>query len=72
MSKEERKIREYLAFSDDGRQFRILEFGTFIDGTIPGLRRLQTDDGHSVNRKSDGVFEIVGLELIVRTVPPTR
>jgi hypothetical protein len=58
-----RETDRFLARSDDGREFAIVEFTTFLDagnGTwIPGIRELRTSDDTAVNFNSDGVFEVL-------------
>lgn len=71
----EHQTDQFLAISDDGREFLISEYRDVIDAghlhephkTVYGrLRRFETAEGHDVNHLEDGTFQIVELNLIVR------
>jgi hypothetical protein len=62
-------VREFTVITDRGERVRVEEWVALVDARssddpnaapIEGLRRLQTRDGHHVNRISDTEYEILG------------
>jgi len=73
--KEIREIDRFDVSSDDGREFTIVVYQTFIishshDGTtrIPGLKSAETTEGYHANHIGDNTFQIVELDLTVTKI----
>jgi hypothetical protein len=67
---------EFWVIAEDGRRFQVFEYTDFIgapafehpDAVISGLKELRTADGLFLTFKGPGLFEIVGLGLLVRKI----
>lgn len=78
MSKRLEHTNTLEATSDGGDTYTIFEFTTIHEirsssgySEVPGLKELRTADGHAVNRREKGVYEIVNLGgLVVRSSDP--
>lgn len=72
----EKEIRRFIAETDDGEKFTIIEYQNFtthrpINGpsqTIPGLKRLTLLDGSHVNMIDEETFQIVQTDQIIRKI----
>ena len=59
-------VAQHLVEDEHGNQYRILEIQEYVDASsldsrakIPGMKRLETDSGLSVNLVDENTFEIV-------------
>jgi hypothetical protein len=75
MSKRLKQTNTFEATSDGGDTYTIIELTTIHEirnrrgySEVPGSKELQTAEGHAVNRREKGIYEIVNLGgLIVRS-----
>ena len=71
-----KKVDEFRAVSDDGRQFRVIvwqeyepqRFGRNRTRQSPSIQKLETDSGEYVRGLPDGRYEICGLGIVVSRV----
>ena len=71
-----KKVDEFLALSDEGRQFRVVvwqsyepqRFGRTAVRNYPTIQTMETDDGQFVRRLPDGRFEITSTGVAIRRV----
>ena len=74
----EELTQEFTATDEDGTEHRLLVYQQFIpagsfddpSAVIPGLRRIVTEDGESVNRVRKGEYEIVQTGVRLRSSDP--
>lgn len=67
----EQLIRKFTILASDGSEHRCSEYQAQIPAgdfdnpraTLPGLKRVVTDEGHAVNVLGEGRFHIVRLRL---------
>ncbi len=73
----ERLIKQFTAKSQDGRTFELSVYeevvaaASFADpnATIPGMKRIEDDDGRAVNYIDEETYLIVALDLTVKRTP---
>ena len=77
MGRKERRLTEqFMAKSEDGRQFNLLVYTDILDrstfqnptATVEGIKTIQTSEGYHVNRIDDLNYEIVELGLNVKKI----
>ena len=71
-------LQDFTALDDDGNEYRLKVYQENVpagtrdnpSAVIPGLKRIVTDDGESVNRVRKGVYKIVASGTVVRSSDP--
>jgi len=67
-----RFLRQFTIQTETGERVLVEEWQAMIDNSpgppIPGLKQIQTRDGHHVNRISETEFEIIGWGMLAENV----
>ncbi len=61
-------VNQFMATGEDGRSVPILVWQKMIEAgqrTIPGRKKMETEDGDHVNPNEDGTYEIVATGEIL-------
>ncbi len=69
---------EFTAADEDGREYQLQVYQNWISAAtradpaavIPGMRRIVTEDGLSVNRLAKGEYQIVSTGMVLRSSKP--
>lgn len=70
--------QKFTAFDEDGKEYRLRSYQGYASAATranpsavaPGLKRIVTEDGESVNRVKKGEYEIVATGVILFTSDP--
>ena len=74
----EELTQEFTATDEEGTEYRLLLYQDFVpahtfdnpSAVVPGLTRILTEDGESVNRVKKGEYEIVQTGVRLRSSDP--
>ena len=74
----EKLVHEFTAIDDEGKEYKLLVYQEFISvatrknpsGLVPGLKRIVTEFGDSVNRQNKGEYVITQSGTVLRSSHP--
>lgn len=74
----EEKHQEFMAVDEAGAQHRLLVYQDYVpvatranpSAVAPGMKRIVTENGESVNRVKKGEYQVVGSGAILRSSDP--
>ena len=61
----DREVDRFECIDDDGNSYTVIEYQEFLSGGIPGMKRLELDDGSAVTTVDDKTFKIIDVAATV-------
>lgn len=65
----EREIDRFECADEEGYIFTVIEIQEYVSGGIPGMRRLELDDGSTVTTVDDNTFRVIPTGKLIKRIP---